>query len=172
MTPLRKQGLTNFYVIPAEAGIQYLNNYSEQLIKVVIARTAATWGGAAISWDCFPRNEFGVAMTPRDGNSFMTFTIIAQEINRLPPLPWRLLARRGEGGGEGEHTRSTPASILPHQRLCHNGRKAMFVILNPSPFVTLTEAKGLGFLLQDKLREESHRINRLEIGDSSAIASE
>ena len=151
-----KTGLTNFYVIPAEAGIQYLNNYSEQLIKVVIARSAATClraealrrASAAISWDCFPRNEFGVAMTPRDGNSFMTFTIIAQEINRLHPLPWRLPARRGEGGGEGEHTRSTPTSIPPHQRLCHNERKAMFVILNPSPFVTLNEAKDLGFLLR------------------------
>jgi len=35
-----------------------------------------------------------------------------------------------------------------NKRLCHNGGNAMFVILNPSPCVTLSEAKGLGFRLR------------------------
>jgi len=30
-------------------------------------------------------------------------------------------------------------------RLCHNEGNGMFVILNPSPCVTLSEAKGLAF---------------------------
>ena len=44
------------------------------------------------------------------------------ENNPIIPLsPWRLPARsrfgegRGEGGGEGDYTISTPTSILPHQ---------------------------------------------------------
>ena len=36
----------------------------------------------------------------------------------------------------------------PARRLCHNEGNAMFVILNPSPCVTLSEAKGLAFWLR------------------------
>ncbi len=54
-------------------------NYSERLIKVVIARSTATClraealrrASAAISWDCFT----SFAMTPHHVNLFMTFTI-------------------------------------------------------------------------------------------------
>ncbi|MEW6002150.1 MAG: hypothetical protein AB1638_05820 [Nitrospirota bacterium] len=35
------------------------------------------------------------------------------------------------------------------------GNYSVDVILSPSPCVTLSEAKGLAFLAQDKLREES-----------------
>ena len=52
------------------------------------------------------------------------------------------------------------------------GELLMVVILNPSLFVTLSEAKSLQYLAQGKLREESHGINNLKIIDSSAIASE
>ena len=48
----------------------------------------------------------------------------------------------------------------------------MFVILNPSLFVTLSEAKSLQYLAQGKLREESHKINKIDNRDSSAKASE
>jgi hypothetical protein len=37
---------------------------------------------------------------------------------------------------------------LSRWQLCHNERRDMFVILNPSLFVTLSEAKGLGFWLR------------------------
>jgi hypothetical protein len=47
----------------------------------------------------------------------------------------------------------------------------MVVILNPSP-VILSEAKNLDFLAQGRLREESHKINKINNRDSSAKASE
>ena len=56
--------------------------------------------------------------------------------------------------------------------LCHNEGNGMFVILNPSPYVTLERSEGSRFLAQGKLREESHGVNKLENRDSSANASE
>jgi len=41
-----------------------------------------------------------------------------------------------------------PAMSLLLLRLCHNSENAIFVILNPSPCVTLSETKGLGFRLR------------------------
>ena len=37
---------------------------------------------------------------------------------------------------------------LSPEGLCHNEGNGMFVILNPSPYVTLSEAKGLAFWLR------------------------
>ncbi len=37
---------------------------------------------------------------------------------------------------------------LPLEGLCHNEGNPIFVILNPSPCVTLSKAKGLGFRLR------------------------
>ena len=55
-------------------------------------------------------------------------------------------------------------------------KNPIIVILSPSPCVTLTlseaKGKGLAFLAQGKLREESHGVNKLENRDSSANASE
>ena len=62
--------------------------------------------------------------------------------------PGRASGSERRGRGEGEHAMSTPISIHPHQRLCYNEGNAMFVILNPSPCVTLSEAKGLAFWLR------------------------
>jgi hypothetical protein len=45
-------------------------------------------------------------------------------------------------------TRISPHPPLSPQRLCHNEENTMFVILNPSPFVILSETKGLDFRLR------------------------
>jgi hypothetical protein len=58
-------------------------------------------------------------------DDFVSFKLrllsIAQKINQLPSLPWRLPARspalrdggRREGGGEGDRTKSTPPNPPP-----------------------------------------------------------
>jgi hypothetical protein len=48
----------------------------------------------------------------------------------------------------------------------------MVVILNPSPFVTLSEAKGLDYRLRINSVKNLKRINSLDNRDSSADASE
>jgi hypothetical protein len=47
----------------------------------------------------------------------------------------------------------------------------MFVILNPSPLCHPEQSEG-SYLAQGKLREESHKINKIDNRDSSAKASE
>jgi hypothetical protein len=61
---------------------------------------------------------------------------------------------------------------LPLETVSQQGGNALLVILNPSPFVTLSEAKGLDYRLRINSVKNLKRINPLENRDSSAVASE